>query len=555
MPPLPRITISAIADLAEQLRYAPRRTLLRDVERAADLAGRIDPDRVYPEDWVVFRITGYRPEIKDPAMIVGRALLGDLSALVERLSRAATMTASELAQRSAGDVLDPDALCRRWSVSRKTVDRYRRRGLIAHRVLGDDGRSRLLFTTQAVELFERRHRDTVARAGSFTRIDADLRGRIIRRARRYHASAGLTLNEAAARLSRRYGRGHETIRQILAHADPPIFHEHGPLSTRQRRLIFRAWQRSIEPGRIAQRVGRSRGSVHRVVNEQRARLLRGLDLQPHVGPMFDRDDAGAALLTHPAVTGVGLEHRATTDLSAFLAEARATRTPGKAEESALATAQHFLLYQSAGRIDRLGGAWPSGAELDAIETALRWVARIRTRLMRRQFGLLVKTLSARLDGEPEQLGANRLAPLLGAVMAALADAAAGFDPFRGGRLAAPAGIAMDRAASAWIREHPGREPATARAAGIIRAGSTMPDWTRAVAPWQRWLEPDRRVQLVLGDLDAADRRVLVLRFGWGGPPSTLADLAQRLGTTPMHAAGLERRAIRAALGAARQRRL
>ncbi len=91
MPPLPRLRVSALGELAKQLRFAPREALLRDIERAEALAGEIDPERTYPEDWIVFRITGYRARIDEPAQVVGAALLGDLSALLRRFAGAAGM--------------------------------------------------------------------------------------------------------------------------------------------------------------------------------------------------------------------------------------------------------------------------------------------------------------------------------------------------------------------------------------------------------------------------------------------------------------------------------
>ena len=58
----------------------------RQLERAEQLAAEVDPTVNYPEDWVIFRVTGYRPQMDAPAIVVGEALLGDISVLVERLS-------------------------------------------------------------------------------------------------------------------------------------------------------------------------------------------------------------------------------------------------------------------------------------------------------------------------------------------------------------------------------------------------------------------------------------------------------------------------------------
>src|ERR1043165_3443217 len=141
MPAFTKLRISALDDLARQLRFAPAETLRRQLERTRTLAAEIDPAIAYPEDWIVFRITGYRPEIAEPAAFPGGALLADVSGLVERLSAAAKVSQSEL---DAARHLGLDALCARWRVSRKTVERWRRMGLVALRVRGARGKPRLL---------------------------------------------------------------------------------------------------------------------------------------------------------------------------------------------------------------------------------------------------------------------------------------------------------------------------------------------------------------------------------------------------------------------------
>src|SRR5690606_32587813 len=100
MPPLPRLRLEALAELDRQLRYQPaeaaRRQLLAAEALVRELTADDVDDRVFPEDWVIARITGYRPELDTPALIVGRALVADLVALVERLSVAAGVTVESL---------------------------------------------------------------------------------------------------------------------------------------------------------------------------------------------------------------------------------------------------------------------------------------------------------------------------------------------------------------------------------------------------------------------------------------------------------------------------
>src|SRR4051794_36550235 len=93
MPPLPRLKVPALAELARQLRFEPAKAARRQLELAEALVGQIDPAQVYPYEWVVFRLTGYRPDdgggaaaaSGGPITIPGSALLADLPPLIERL--------------------------------------------------------------------------------------------------------------------------------------------------------------------------------------------------------------------------------------------------------------------------------------------------------------------------------------------------------------------------------------------------------------------------------------------------------------------------------------
>jgi hypothetical protein len=96
MPKVSQPRTDVIAELGEQLRYGAKKTLVRQLDRIDELAAHIEDDGLYPEDFIVFRITGYRPEIKTPRMLPGAALRGDLFALAERISESAGLTGDDL---------------------------------------------------------------------------------------------------------------------------------------------------------------------------------------------------------------------------------------------------------------------------------------------------------------------------------------------------------------------------------------------------------------------------------------------------------------------------
>lgn len=535
--------------LAERLLSLPAPDLPACVERAEALIERVDPEALYDERDLLDHLAGRRVAIEDPGTIVGRALVNDLSSLVERLSEAAGQTPGDLGPGA----LDADALADRWRVSTKTIARYRREGLIARRVRVGRRRA-VMFTANAVERFEKRSAERLDRAARFTRLGEGEDERLLARARRYHARFGWTLNRVARRLADRTGRSVEGVRQVLirhdAGAAAPIFERSGPPNERERAVLARALRRGVEPADLADRAGRSVASVRRAATEHRAALLRELDLAGPTLPTFTRPEAREVLLgSAPVRTGLGAP--GVDDLAAFLTDARVRRVPKPKEESARAIALHYLRADAARRIASLDRTTAQPGEVDRAETDLRWASHLKAELVRPSLASIVETLEAAAGVALEELPARDLPDLLRRALAAASGAVDRYDPAHAGRVAAPIGLAVTRVASAWAQGR-GAERAPGRAQRRLREGVEFRDWTLALDPWQRWLAPDPRVVRALPALEERSRLVLAYRLGLAGdPPMTLGETAERLGTTVVHAARYERAATREALAHAR----
>ncbi|MCA9290739.1 MAG: hypothetical protein KDA25_06400, partial [Phycisphaerales bacterium] len=167
MPRAARFRIAAIEDLLAQLRYAPDDTRLKQMNAAERLLAEVDPDRSYPEDFVTFRITGYRPDSgATPATFVGGALVSDLVIFIQALSDELAIAVSDLGRSP----LSLAEVAARLRVSGKTVQRYRRLGLVCHYVTGEGGPRRLVCFEDALEAFATRHAERVTRAAGFSRV-------------------------------------------------------------------------------------------------------------------------------------------------------------------------------------------------------------------------------------------------------------------------------------------------------------------------------------------------------------------------------------------------
>lgn len=525
MPRLSRIRIGALEDLAEQLRYTPRATVRQQILRAVALAGEIDPARAYPEDWVLRRLTGYAQAIEDPSSFVGEALLGDLSAFIERVTDRTGFTEADF----PGPSIPVEALCERWGVSRKTLERYRRLGLVGFRAHQGRGVARLVIPSAAAEGFERRHAGRLARASGFRRVTAAERAKIIRGASRYRASLGLSLTAVARRLAARTGRAPETIRAVLrAHdraATRPLFDPVRPPVERRRRIAFALWRRGQPLAAIAGRLGVARESAFRLINERRAALLRSLDLADRSASGETTSRPSLSALAHASVERPGWVP-GESEARAFVREARFAPPPDADDERSIALALRALRERVRESIARLPAS-PRSSALDAIETDLRWTTVLLARLVRDQYPTILRALEERIGGPltalpPAALRAAHRAALISAVQSA-----ARFDGARGGRLAGLVSLSIARLPSL-------RGVSVAPGADRRAEPASLPldDWTLRIGAWQRWLDPSPAHRSAILGLEEPKRGAVLARLGWSGArPLTAPELRERTGAS------------------------
>ncbi len=527
--------IDAIGELLRQLEYAPARTRRRQMSAAERLVNEIDPRQNYPQDFVVYRVTGYRSDRREePLTLVGEALLPDLVTLVAQLSRGLDLPA-DYARRRAADL---PAVARRLRVSAKTIGRYRNQGLVCHYVVFPDGTRRLACFDDALDRFRGRNRDRVERAAGFSRVDGSIEKALIDEARSMRRTLGVSLNEAALRLARKHGRAHETVRGILRRhgqrSGDADFIERGPLRDRDLQVIFRAARFGVPPARIARRFGKSRAAIHRAINRRRADLLRGLDLSFVTLSTFDREDAAAVILSAAPVSGNLDERLAHGDAADLIAAARAAGTQDQDIELALIGGYNLLKRRARAAIGALAPR-PRSLCLDRIETDLRWASMLKARLVCLAFPAALRTIERNLHRPLLDQPAEDIVSLIRVGFEVIARTVETIDPGRDQRLERLCGFAVDRALAArgvWGR--------VSRAAARHQPGSlALPDLFALLNPWQAWLAPRTDLfvhrERLAPDLD----RAVTLRHGLDGtPPRSYPDLAAQLEVSPSSAARL-----------------
>lgn len=544
---------------ARQLMKAEAPERRRALAALAAMTDDLEATVRYPAEWVCYRLGVDGAGLPAGAAATGDELLRDVSALAERLSDG--LGPGLL----GGEVLTAAALCERWRCGPKTVARARRQGLIGVRESGGDGGGDggvVVYPSDRVKAFERR-RAAAGGAGSRAsgrRLPARLSGaeaeRVVRRAQRYQRCLGYSLSRAAQRIAERSGRSHEGVRQVLLRAARTgargALRESSPVvGERERRVLWRAARRGVEVGAMSRRYRRSRGAIRRAIALRRAELLRELAesgaLTTPKAPTFARADADEVLLAPLAVRS-DLSRPGAATLGAFLEEARGEPPPQGAAESARLIAYHYLRHWCNGAIAGLKPLHPAPLDVDAIESRLRWAARLKAELLRPLLRGLLDAMTARMPGLLEGAGAAVAAGAIGETIAAASAAIDAFDPLRGGRLAGAVGLAADRAALGLARRYgTALQPALRRAKPLHAGGHPMADWTRGLCAWQAWLEPDARWRGLVagGRLGEEEGKFAALRYGWkGGPPMALREVARVMGLRPVATTLLDERVVR-----------
>lgn len=556
MPRRSRFQLQTLEDLLRQLRYAPVSARHRLIDAAEALARDIDPERMYPHEFVIYRITGYRPEQNEDAVDSGAALLADLAAFILRLSETAPLNEAERGCRA----LSVEDVSAQLNVSLRTVQRYRKQGLIFHYVSADGGEAGeigLACFEDALQAFRDRHAGMIEKAARYSQITADDERRAISAAGALRRERGWSRHRVAHHLARQFQRSTETMRLLLIRYDAdcvavgktPIFNDTGPLTTRDARLLERAWQRGISMTQLTRRFGRTASALHRVLNRRRADRLRRLELKAVELATFRLDEADAVILAPAAVSQFPEIPFVRPRVSDLLRAVRGAGPVPAADEVARLAAWHYFRWRAAAAIAELPDQ-PGANQLDAIETDLRCASKLFRRLVFDALPVAMRRIDAAVGRPVEQLPRRELSPLIKRAVAVLARVLEGIDPGRGQRLERVAAYALDRDLA---RTPPAVVPerATARHSSDGPGGSETVEFR---VPWDESLQPSDVVREGCDRLDEENADLLRWRYGWGGAlPRSIAQIVEKFGGTPTTVARrlrqLERRARIDARGA------
>ncbi len=368
----------SVRELRRGLLMSPPAVRRRHTDRLEALLLELDPQRTYPFEFLYYRVTGFRPAEQSQQTFRGEEVMPDLLLVLDALSETVPAPVGE----ARDQVMTVEQVAGRHNVSVRTVRRWRRRGLVARKYVFPDGRVRVGVRREALRKFEQLRGEQLRKSGNFSRMDAEEERQIIERVEQLRREDDLSLTEAAAQVAEHFDRSQESVRQLLKrfseeHPERELLRgQAGKIGRADRRHIYRGYRQGAPVEELAEQYARSRSSIYRIINQERARDLLDLRVQ-HVPdedfrlPEFETEKLGRQWET--LLGRLELEQ----------GEQAAAIPQTEEEETALFRAYNYTKYLLAeGRQELNPRRYVSARLLDRLEKLQRRTERIRQALLR-----------------------------------------------------------------------------------------------------------------------------------------------------------------------------
>jgi RNA polymerase sigma factor (sigma-70 family) len=530
----------ALRQLADQqARYAPIDKRLEQMDRAEELITSLSAEETYGYQDLCERVTAFRPQAYPDMTISGSDAAHDLRLFVEDLSASVSLPA----ERAGEPVLTVDDVSKRYHVSTKTVDRWRKRGLVSRRFQFGN-RSRIGFLNSSVERFVSEHGEEVARGSRFTQLSDSERHEIIDRARRL-ARFGTCPSEVSRQLSATFDRSPETIRYTLKQYDDdnpgqrvfPVSTD--ALSSERREELYNRFRQGASVDVLAKDYCRTRTNVYRIIAEVRAERLCGTPVAYMDSPDFHQSNADRLILgPAPATEKKQGRLKAPAGLPAYLASLYTMPLLTREEEVYHFRRMNYLKHRASLLQKKINQSRPRATDLDELERLIDEANTVKKFLIRSNLRLVVSIAKRHL--QPSMNFFEMVSDGNVSLMRAIEK----FDYTKGNKFSTYATWAiMKNFARSIPAEHTQRDR--------FRTGNDEVFHASPDSRGSQWMDESTNarqreaINTILEQLDERERSILQHRYGLerGTEPLTLEQVGSRFGVTKERIRQIEARAL------------
>lgn len=392
--------LNSIAELARQLAFAPVGVRAGQLENAEELLLEIEPNKGYPVEFVVYRVTGFRDRkaAVEGELLTGMALQHDLGLLIESVSDSLDVAVGSLGE----PVLTIEDVSERFGVATKTIQRWRRKGLPARRYVFEGGKRRVGFLVRSVERYMAGHSEEVGsgeetkkfESVKFGALATDEPGEMVRMARRLCGYT--TQGEMCRRIGKKMGRAALTVLHTLRGTAKGLaaLNEAIPEITEEMRpRVYRAWKKGASLKELGRELSVPNGVVYRAIVDERVERLNRRKHHFVEDALYREPDALEVLtalvkaeeLPPPRTTG----ERMPKDLPAYFQALYRTPllTPGRERALFLLFNYHKYLFVTARK--GLDGASARSRQIAVLEKHLKDATGVKNAIVAANLRLVV----------------------------------------------------------------------------------------------------------------------------------------------------------------------